>query len=292
MFVTYAYGGQRFVKLALLCLLSIKARRPEEQITVYTDDPAFFAGHGFTVKTLSKAEIAAGQAPVGYRHRVKIEVLLRHALESPEGASVVYVDSDTYFKGGEVGLKGRPWVMHHLDGLVGDDFYPRFNQFLKNNAPAIAVSPYRGMSTGFKMYNSGLIGFSVTLASVRLLHAARQLTDWLCVRFPEQNEWAEQIALAWIGETGPGVATDAMGFDHYWHRNSEVAALVGRMTVEEISALAADAAAFDALQEQAKALKGNRWHRLTVLRKKRWDRSLRKRAAARKARELADPEEA
>jgi len=171
---------------------------------------------------------------------------------------------------------------------VSPDFYSRFHRFLSEEAAEIAASPYRGMAPGFKMYNSGLVGFPASMESARRLHAALRLNDWLCVRLPEQNDFVEQIALAWIGESGPGVAVDAMGFDHYWPKNTEVAALVSAMDREEIAAVAADPARFDALLQDAETLQRNRWHRLTVLRKKRWDRSLKKRKIARKLRTLRD----
>jgi len=288
MFVTYAYGGDRFVKLALLALLSIRARLPGAELVVHTDQPEAFAGYGFTVHFLSKVDIVTGRGAVDYPHRVKIELLLRHALENPEGTPVIYIDSDTYYRGGVAELGDRPWVMSHLDGLVGESFYTRFHRFLSQQAPEIAASAYRGMAPGFKMYNSGLVAFPAGLASARLLQAALRLNDWLCVRLPEQNDFVEQIALAWVGESGPGVAVDAMGFDHYWPKNTELAALVAKLDRKEIAAVAADPARFDQLLREAEALQTDRWHRLTVLRKKRWDRSLKKRRNARKLRTLRD----
>jgi len=288
MFITHAYGGDRYAKLARLSLLSLRARQPEAEIAVYTDQPEAFAGLGFQIHLLSKMEIATGRGPLDFHHRVKIEVLLRHALESPEGTPVIYIDSDTYYRGGEADLRGRPWVMSNLDGLVSETFYPRFHRFLTDHAAEIAASPYRGMAPGFKMYNSGLVGFTASRESARLLHAALRMTDWLCVRFPEQNDFVEQISLAWVGESGPGVEVDALGFDHYWPKNTEVSVLVSAMSHPEIAAVAADPSRFDQLLRDAESLQTDRWHRMTVLRKKRWNRSLKKRGVIRKARTLRD----
>jgi len=294
MFLTYCYGGERFSKPGLLSVLSILARLPEARIDVYTDAPAVFAGlaSGVRVHSLSPIDVAAGHAPVGYRHRVKIAVLLRHCLSAPEGSPVVYVDTDTYFTG--LGLPDgtapdlgvRPWVMHNLDGLVGPGFYPVFDRFLHREAALVAASEWPGMTTGFKMFNSGLVAFRATRESARLLVEAQRLTDWLCVHFHEQPEWTEQFALAWIGEQAHGVVADPMGFHHYWNQNTEVSALLGRMSPGEIAALAQDGAKFDALLAEASALAHDPKHRRTVLRKKRWNRSLQKRLIAWRGRKL------
>ncbi|SDT97834.1 hypothetical protein SAMN05444156_1211 [Verrucomicrobium sp. GAS474] len=292
MFLTYCYGGERFSKPGVLSVLSILARLPAARIDVYTDAPASFSGlsEGVRVHPLSPIDVAAGCAPVGYRHRVKIAVLLRHALSAEEGSPVIYTDTDTYFKGLPGGvapdLGARPWVMHNLDGLVGDDFYPAFNRFLLREAPRVTASEWPGMTTGFKMFNSGLIGFRATRETARLLVEAQRLTDWLCVNFHEQPEWTEQFALAWIGEQKYGVEADAMGFHHYWNQNTEVSALLSAMSRADLAAIAGDEDRFAALLADAAALSGDPKHRRTVLRKKRWNRSLQKRLIAWRGRKL------
>ena len=292
MFLTYCYGGERFTKPGVLSVLSIVARLPEARIDVYTDAPAAFAdlGVGVRVHSLSPIDVAAASAPVGYRHRVKIAVLLRHALSAPEGSPVIYVDTDTYFKGLTDGiapdLGGRPWVMHNLDGLVGPGFYPVFDRFLQREAVLVAASEWPGMTTGFKMFNSGLIGFRATRETARLLVEAQRLTDWLCVHFHEQPEWTEQFALAWIGEQAHGVTADPMGFHHYWNQNTEVSALLSKLTLGDLREIARDAARFDRLLADATELAKDPKHRRSVLRKKRWNRSLQKRLIAWRGRKL------
>ncbi|HEY8965617.1 MAG TPA: hypothetical protein VIM58_04185, partial [Candidatus Methylacidiphilales bacterium] len=284
MFLTYCYGGERFTKPGVLSVLSILARLPEARVDVYTDAPAVFSGLGregqVRVHPLSLIDVAAGAAPVGYRHRVKIAVLLRHALSAPEGSPVVYVDTDTYFLGLPGGaapeLGHRPWVMHHLDGLVGTGFYPRFGAFLEREAALVAKSEWPGMAPGFKMYNSGLVGFRATRETARLLVEAQRLTDWFCVHFHEQPEWTEQFALAWVGEQAHGVLPDAMGFHHYWNQNTEVSALLAPLDRAGLEAIAKDAALFDKLLADADALAHDPKHRRTLLRRKRWNRSIQK----------------
>ncbi len=294
MFLTYCYGGERFSKPGLLSVLSIRARLPDAVIDVYTDAPAAFTGTGARVHSLSAIDVAAGSAPVGYRHRVKIAVLLRHALSAPEGSPVLYTDTDTYFRG-LPGAKGtmpdlgpRPWVMHNLDGLVGDDFYPVFARFLRRESALVADSEWPGMAPGFKMFNSGLVGFRATREAARLLLEAQRLTDWFSVHFHEQPEWGEQFALAWIGEQAYGVAADPMGFHHYWNQNTEVSTLLARMTRADIEKIAGDEARFDALLADAAALAHDPRHRRTALRKKRWNRSLQKRLIAWRGRGLRE----
>jgi len=289
MFVTFSYGGEAYAKQALLCALSIRARRPEE-VTVYTDRPAFFAGHGLTVRALSPIEVATLRGPLHYKHGVKLGILLRHALAVAPGAPVIYIDADTYHRGGEAGLRGRPLVMHHLDGQVSEGFYPRLNQFLLSHAAEIAAGPQPGLASGFKMYNSGLLGFAASLETVRFLHDAKAFTDWLCIRFPQQTDWLEQTAFSWIGENRFGVAVDPMGFDHYWNWNTEVAWLLGQRSVADIVAMAKDGDRFTALMDEAKGLQGSRYYRLTHRFKKRMNRSLHKRRTIRRARALAEPQ--
>ena len=288
MFVLHSYGGEVFARQALLSALSIKARKPEATVTVYTNRPSFFTPYGIDTRPVTKAEIAWMQAPLGYKHGVKIGLLLRHALENPPGTPIVYIDSDTYFRGGEAELGDRPFVMHNLDGIVGEEFYPRLNRFLIEQRAAIEASPYAGLATGYQMFNSGLLGFRVTPETIRFLHDAKIASDWLCVRLPAQYDWMEQIALGWLAQQRFGVVADPMGFEHYWGCNTEVAALLSKKSLEEIQAIAKDTAAFDTLLKEAEALRNDFWHKITTLRKKRWNRSLFRRLLIRKARKLRD----
>jgi hypothetical protein len=292
-FLLLAHGSETFCRQGLLSALSIRARLPAANVVVYTDRPDFFQNRGLTVRSLSRLEMASLYGPLHYYHRVKIGILLREALSALPEEPILYVDSDTYYRGTSDPdpFRGRPFLMHYLEGPVTQPRFSRLNDQLLGalRGAARPASALRVPMPDFKtMYNSGLVGFARggSLETVRFLHEALSLTDWLCAHFPGQMPLLEQIALSWVAENTYEVAADTAGFEHYFNWNTEVATLLSEKSDEELAHLAADAALFDQLTAEARKLRENAWYRATSLTPKRWRRSRQKRLMKRLARKL------
>jgi len=268
-----------------LCAFSIRARMPVANVMVYTDQPRLFAEHGFATHALEPLELVFMRGVLDFPHRIKIEVLLDASLRWSHESPLTYVDGDMYLQQPATESRHTSLVMHKFEGEIGSSFHARLNSFLIKNAEAISKSPYRGMQSGMKMYNAGLIGLPCSPDVPLFLLQVRRMTDWLCVKFPEQIGWQEQTAFSFLGQNTYGIEADTMGFEHYWGCNTEVAEVLQRTPVDQIKLIGSDSARFDDLLAEAKSLSERPSHKWK-LRKAKWKRSCKKRTVARRARSL------
>ena len=224
--VYQAYGGRAYLDQALFSILTFRhhypATAPNIQLVVYTDQPEHFAGSGAQCELLTPERIAAWRGRYGFVHRLKVE-MLRDATNR-FSASLLYLDSDTYWKSSPLELldaiQTNHCVMDRFEGNLSSQCHPYLHEYLlrekKQGRGAIAPqSP---------MWCAGVVGLPFTHRT--LLDEVLTLTDALYRRI-YQKDWLEQFAFSATLAEHSVLMSSTRQIEHYWKCSGGAAALIG-----------------------------------------------------------------
>ena len=284
-FVLYAHGAEFYSKQAYLAARSIMARQPSARAVIYT--PYALADPQLDVRQISRFELESWRGALAFHHRMKMCMLIRAHLELGDDTPFCFIDADMYCRTmpAELMNPGGKALFFENEGPVGTSFHCRLHDFFIERREELAGAGYGALQPNLAMYNSGLVYLPPGAERLRVFEEVLRLTDFLCLRFPQQMTWLEQTAFSHIVPLHYDVATPKAGFEHYWKCNSEMARLLENMSLADINAIAVEESRFAELLLRAKAMRRQYDNKLrqTI---RNWKGSLRKRLTVIKARKL------
>lgn len=250
-FVLFSYGGENYARQALLSVCSTLVQNTDAAITVFSDCPHVFAFVPVSVSPLNRFDILAMSGPLKFRHRIKIRLLQRYLTEIESSEPFCYLDSDTFcYRPFPIETDGEAFL-HTSEPSVGTKYHARLHDFLKRSRPLLEVSGYADFPNELPMFNAGLIYLPGSPRRDALLQQVLQLTDFLCLWFPQQMEWLEQAAFSYyLPKFFPTRGNDC-GFVHYWKTNQEVGAVLSALPLQDISLVASDVKRFEAITDES-----------------------------------------
>lgn len=234
--VYQAYGSQDIINQTIfsICSLLSVCKEPELiEIQIFTDKASelqeFFKGFSnIKIRKISLEQIDQLKGPLGFVHRVKVEILL--AVSQEFKGPLFYSDGDTIYKSDPTDLflkvNDRISLMHTDEGIIGknkDPLSKKIAKFLKHkkfhvSGQDVAIGP----ST--EMWNAGFIGMSQKSKS--LLPVMLELTDRLFNEY--QKHIMEQLAVSFFLQTTTQILPVDNVVFHYWHNKEEFQASINQ----------------------------------------------------------------
>ncbi len=222
----FTHGQKEFLNEAVFALLSYYAHHTEDEnkVVVYTDNVDYFKQKlplSITYIPLSQETIQKWKGDINFVHRVKIELLKDFATKFL--GSVLYLDSDTYFKTNISPLFGQIQqgipVMSLSEGTIGKSRIKHLKQFdsyfKKKNYQITIHNTTLDFQKDIRMYNAGIIGIQVP-ENAPLFDTALQITDYI---YPENpSHVVEQFAFSYLLQTQDSAIIEAEPLiHHYWY---------------------------------------------------------------------------
>ena len=256
-FVLFCWGSTAFHKQALLAVKSILERSHSARVLVFASRPALLTGGRIEVVPITKFDISNWKGPLGYILRVKIQIIKKALLNVDDNEPICFIDSDMYCCDvpEELVVPGNNVLMFNYEGRVSNSFHEKLHKFLLRSRELLTNNGYMDLLPDFKMYNSGLIYMPAASWRMRALEKVLELTDFLCLHFPQQMYWLEQASFSYVLPKFSEIGI-SKGFEHYWGLNSEVGYLLERMPLKEIEELAKSKYKFDEFCKEAKSIQG------------------------------------
>jgi len=252
-FVYQAYGARRFRLQAELSIRSLLAQGvAADCVVVFTDHPEEFANLSGHTLDATASLLRQWSGACGFHHRVKIELIrcVRSAFDLP----VVYVDSDTIWRGPPDGiyrhLADEHFVMHQCEALLSDSFYPEYRAALRMLEARGRLGLLSGDLNQVRMYNAGAIG--LPRHSGDALQRVLGLCDDLSLLVPRRMELVEQLAFSYVLPRFGAVKTCHEVLLHYWRDSFEVCQALQSMTPETLRRLSANPVGLERLIEDAR----------------------------------------
>ena len=214
-----AYGIKGIRCEALYSILSYLKHNTEDlaQITIYTDDVAFFKSFlknlPINYETLSQKQITSWRGNINYVHRLKLESIINFA--SKNNGNFLFLDSDTVIKSNLSSIfnsieKGE-LILQFDEGKVKDN-NPKTYKFIKRNN-FVLTDANIPVKQDFVMYNSGAVGFNNS--KIDLLKKALRLTDNIYLDF--KHFLTEQFSISYYFQENNLPITIEGKIYHYWY---------------------------------------------------------------------------